>query len=96
MPKSKFYYPDPISVAIRDFQAKSGDSWKHRGGWTVCEINVNKLKKALKDGWKFIYKIADILPVYIFHFKYHSYMYYTIFTCICYFYIFKVQLGDIS
>ena len=31
-----------------------------------------------------------------FHFKYHPYMYYTIFTCIFYFYIFKDQLGDIS
>ena len=39
---------------------------KKQGGWTVCEINVNKLKKAFKDGWKFIDKIADILNVYIF------------------------------
>ena len=31
-----------------------------------------------------------------FHFKYHSYIYYTVFTCIFYFYIFKVQLGDVS
>ena len=52
MSKSGFFYSDPISVAIRDFQAKSGNLFKKkkRGGWTVCEINVNKLKKALKDG----------------------------------------------
>ena len=61
MSKLGFFYPDPISVAIQDFQAKSGDSWKKRGGWTVCEITVNKLKKALKYGWKFVYKIADKL-----------------------------------
>ena len=77
---------DPISIAVWDFQAKSGDSWKKQGGWTVCEINVNKLKKAFKDRWKFIDKIADILNVYIFTLiLYHSYVYYTIFTCIFYF-----------
>ena len=58
------------------FSSKIRRFLKKQGGWTVCEINVNKLKKALKYGWKFIYKIADILTVY-FHFKYHSYMYYT-------------------
>ena len=67
MSKLGFFYPDPTSVAIRDFQAKSGDSWKNRGGWTVCEIKkINKLKKALKDGRKFIYKLADISTVYTF------------------------------
>ena len=66
MSKSGFFHPDPTSIAIWDFQAKLGDCWKKQGGWTVCEIIVNKLKKALKDGWKFSEKIADILTVYIF------------------------------
>ena len=44
---------------------------------------IEFLKKALKGGWKFIDKIADILTVYnYFHIKYH--LYYTIFTCIFY------------
>ena len=45
-----------------------------------------------------MYKIADknYFNCIYFHFKYHSYIYYTIFTCIFYFYIFKVQLGDVS
>ena len=61
MSKLGFFYPDPISVAIQDFQAKSGDSWKKRVVGQSVKITVNKLKKALKYGWKFVYKIADKL-----------------------------------
>ena len=35
-----FSYPDRILVGIRDFQAKQGESWRDRDGWTVWSLDI--------------------------------------------------------
>ena len=90
-PTQPILYPSQFAI----FKQNREILGKKRGGWTVCEINVNKLKTALKDGRKFIDKIADILNVYIFTLNIIRMCTIPFSPVFFIFYIFKVQLGDV-